>query len=193
MQCNVFSVASLDPPRNVALTTWYEPPPPTREMPLIYIVLMGVRSDKRLLARLDAFTNGDPPPVSPPIEFVDFGLGPHTAPPHHVMITPPRTRNRPDVVLSPDGRRLAWLVTGEDITHVNHPFGSYHEDDRTTFLGTQEVWVSRVDGTRMKRLGWLLTHPYSGDGVDAEALRWTPDGKHLSFIYRDGLYIVPVH
>ncbi len=84
-------------------------------------------------------------------------------------------------------------MTGEDITHVNHPFGSYHEDDRTTFLGTQEVWVSRVDGTRMKRLGWLLTHPYSGDGVDAEALRWTPDGKHLSFIYRDGLYIVPVH
>jgi hypothetical protein len=188
MQCRVFSLSASDPPRKVAFPTWPVPPFPTKINPLIYIYLVGVRSDGRLLARLDVIPQEGRPAVSPPIEFVDFGLERTAPPPHHFMVTPPRTKDVLEVVLSPDGKNLAWLVVGEDLTHVKPLDSSKDKDGRTT----REIWVSQADGIGMKRLGWLLTAPGYND-VYADSLRWTPDSKHLSFIYENALYTVPVH
>jgi hypothetical protein len=193
MECLVFSVTSPDTPRRVALPTWSAPLFPTTVNPLVYMELMGVRSDGRLLARVMTFPYEGPRPMNTPIEVMDFGLEPTAAPPHHFTITPPPCQREDEVALSPDGRKLAWLVYRRDLTQGGPPSTMKEAD---TFIGAEEMWVSQADGTGMKRLGWLPTRPYHEDpddrfqSGDVKVLRWTPNSKHLSFIYRQALYTV---
>ncbi len=54
------------------------------------------------------------------------------------------------------------------------------------------LWVSRTDGSEMREIGHLLM-PSSGKGFDdaqLKQLQWLPDGKRISFVYQDTLYVV---
>jgi hypothetical protein len=52
-----------------------------------------------------------------------------------------------------------------------------------------ELYTSRVDGTSMRKVGSLS---YDDPKDALTALRWTPDGKRLSFVHHDTLWTVPV-
>lgn len=53
------------------------------------------------------------------------------------------------------------------------------------------LWVSRTDGSQMREVGRVAA--LKGDDVSYPSdLRWLPDERHLSFVYRNGLYIVPI-
>lgn len=82
-----------------------------------------------------------------------------------------------DARFSPQGDRLAWWVTSEGANKIR----------------TMGLWIGRIDGKQMRELDRLE--------VDSEAdrqrltprnLRWLPDGKRLSFIYKKALYTIPV-
>lgn len=81
-----------------------------------------------------------------------------------------------ETAFSPQGDRLAWL-TSPDKGHV------------------ASLWVGRIDGSQIRKLGSLpLSAPLDqyAAGNQFQQVTWTPDGKYLSFIYKDGLYKIPV-
>ncbi len=95
-----------------------------------------------------------------------------------------------EMVLSPQGDRIAWK------TNTWHDLQSAVSEFMSGLKGTGQrgrvtgyaIWVSRLDGTEMKQLG-MERLPNSGFGF--EHLRWLPDGKSVSFVYKNGLYTVP--
>ncbi len=75
-----------------------------------------------------------------------------------------------EVVLSPKGDKLAWLLT-----------------DKTPLSEKGEVWVSDAAGRNMRRMGRL-----GEDSIWRRALQWLPDGRQLSFRHRGYLWKVEV-
>ena len=62
-----------------------------------------------------------------------------------------------------------------------------------------ELWTCKPDGTEGKYAGYiteewkpLSTIPGSSELVVPQSLRWLPDGKRISFLYKEILRIVPV-
>ncbi|HZT40652.1 MAG TPA: hypothetical protein VFA07_00615 [Chthonomonadaceae bacterium] len=94
----------------------------------------------------------------------------------------------PNPIVSPQGDRLAWLVTGEYIPSrlpwLQRLFGFFGVH-RQMMVG---LWVSGVDGGDMQEIGHLF---FKQNEEIPQHLRWTPDGKRLSFLYRSILYTIP--
>ncbi len=91
-------------------------------------------------------------------------------------------------VLSPQGDRLAWLIVREYT-----PPGQRKQ----RMIG---LWVSRLDGSGMQEIGHMDYQPndfghrgYEPKKEVPQHLRWTPDGKRLSFQYQGALYTVPAN
>jgi len=62
-----------------------------------------------------------------------------------------------------------------------------------TSVDTEEMWVSRADGGGMREIGHVLITPtddYNSSGR-LKKLQWLPDGKQISFLYHDTLYVAP--
>jgi hypothetical protein len=56
-----------------------------------------------------------------------------------------------------------------------------------------ELWVSNADATGVRRIGWLPQKPGAIDMADdPHSVRWLVDGKHVSFVDRNALWVVPV-
>ena len=91
-----------------------------------------------------------------------------------------RELNRGDAETQREGDRIGWVLY---FARADQPHA------------TVEVWVCGLDGSRMHSIGsigverpkpdedWNWDWPYE--------IQWQPDGKHLSFIYRDALCSVP--
>lgn len=102
-----------------------------------------------------------------------------------LLKAPPDAYGPVEAALSPGGDRLAWRFE-----HKPPPFGL------TFFNGTAlgrsfepsrvGLWVSRIDGGDMRLIGFVNV----GTGA-MEMLRWTPDGKRVSFLHQNQLWSVP--
>jgi hypothetical protein len=97
---------------------------------------------------------------------------------------PPESVMLCGLALSPRSDRIGWLIARE-------------KEKGPTIVS---LWVSRLDGTGWREIGYQETHKIDGGFGEhllhfrASApgdLRWVPDGKHLSFSYKGGLYTVP--
>ncbi len=60
------------------------------------------------------------------------------------------------------------------------------------------LWVSDIDGSHMRELGYVrcpardyYNNGSPWDAVDLSNLQWLPDGKHLSFVRANTLYVMP--
>jgi hypothetical protein len=76
---------------------------------------------------------------------------------------------------TPDFLLLDWL-------HRINP--NFNQDSRTN----AELWVSRADGTGLREIGEI---PLRMANDRIENIQWLPDGKQISFIYHNILYVVP--
>ena len=65
---------------------------------------------------------------------------------------------------------------------------------------TEELWVSRAEGGGMHEIGHVpipmdatgqTVSPPDGLEYFLDDIQWLPDGKHVSFVYRGMLYVVP--
>ena len=123
--------------------------------------------------------------VSARSHVIEVGLGEHAAVRTFTLSAPPGysftgvQSNAPlwSSDFSPRGDRVTWVCQSQ---------GQSGAASRQFTL-----WVSRTDGSQMVEIGGFAVpagdaEPYPHD------LRWLPDEKHLSFVYDDGLYTVPV-
>jgi hypothetical protein len=97
------------------------------------------------------------------------------------------------VALSPDGTRLAWLT--EELHWPLFPALA----NRLRFLGIkphwyEHLWTSRLDGTgsHIIAIQDVYDVPY-GQRFGPARLHWTQDGKRLSFLYLEKLYVTPAN
>jgi hypothetical protein len=79
------------------------------------------------------------------------------------------------VTLSPSGDRLAWILEQE---HGN------------TQLYT--LYTADADGAHARPIGSAEGVPVGKANSWPRELRWLPDGKQVSFVYKDALYTLPV-
>jgi hypothetical protein len=98
----------------------------------------------------------------------------------------------PEVELSPDGDRLIWnLSFMPDRSHDSHP-GSGADHNKSH----NEIWISKVDGSGMRRLDDLVYEQGASNTLGIKAnvygVQWAPDGQRISFIYQGVLYLVAV-
>src|SRR5579871_312136 len=116
--------------------------------------------------------------------------------------------NITEVLLSPDARRLAFIVGYGATPATTDPNEGTQEGDTSTNLsvnssiatvsGTQNaklraysLFVCRVDGSEMHEVGTRQEEVNPNVVLALEDLRWLPSGKRLSFFYKDTLYTVP--
>jgi hypothetical protein len=76
---------------------------------------------------------------------------------------------------SPDCSRIAWAF--------RYPYPGTPNTD--------SLWVSNFDGSHMRKIGVVPYDPSHWWVSVIDDLDWSPDGKYISFIYKDALYFVP--
>jgi hypothetical protein len=131
-------------------------------------------------------------PLSGMIDLFDVDLEAGKSPTHSWTVQLPNGAQFYDVVLSPQGDRLAWLLGFEK----SGPGQAVNAD----LPARMEIWSSRLDGSGMQRLGYQPIHDAKQGHVYLSNLQWLPDGKHLSFVTHisfatalseAGLYTIP--
>jgi hypothetical protein len=112
-----------------------------------------------------------------PITLVDFREGKRKPIDYKVAI--PTGAVVKDYVVSPDTRRIAWQVRFPDPQRLPNSSKRYRTD---------ELWVSRLDGTDMHRMGYQAAD-FSRANEGLIQLGWR-DNETISFIHSDTLYTV---
>src|SRR5262249_15860372 len=137
---------------------------------------LGLTKGGRIVAPLTRL------PATKEVGFFDFSIEmvEATGDAHQWVISLPDGAKANEIALSPRGDLRAWRFSFERSTSSG------------TKVSSEELWVSQLDGTYMRLIGWVEARPPLYDDL-AGSLRWTPDGKNLSFIYQKALYTVPVN
>jgi hypothetical protein len=86
------------------------------------------------------------------------------------------------VALSPDCRRLAVIQNS-----IGLPFSNGRLKDTRPVV---TLWISQTDGSNAKIVGCFFRSENYDVGEMRDRLKWLPDGKRLSFVYRRELYTV---
>jgi hypothetical protein len=97
------------------------------------------------------------------------------------------------IAFDPRGHRLAWMLEATRSSPLGRFVRRWIRSVHVTEHHRVELWVSRPDGSRMREVGYVALNPE--DDAMAEGphyLQWLPDGEHVSFIYRNALWTVPV-
>jgi hypothetical protein len=82
--------------------------------------------------------------------------------------------------------RLAWRINR---SAENSPWGKIlGRILRRPESPHQELWVSEADGTQLRHIGDLEN---SNDKRQIDAVQWLPDGKRLSVLIGDTIWVVP--
>jgi hypothetical protein len=137
----------------------------------------------------------------PPTKQVPLSLVPWRAggkPFAHYSVAVPFGLEHYHFEISPDAKHLAWQVTVQRPASLQAWLHRYLPVVKAVRYKTTAVWVSNIDGSNRHDLGHVLetANPSEDNEPQAESLlkelKWLPDSKHLSFEYKDALYVVPI-
>lgn len=98
-----------------------------------------------------------------------------------------------DLRLSPRGDRLAWKLSQPATPRLPDLLSRWFPSIKPPAKTLLSLWVSRADGREMHKIGSIERREETNElfMLEPDDIRWTPDGKRLSFIYRNALYVVP--
>jgi len=137
---------------------------------------------------------------APEIVEVDEKEGGNTPmPPHkYTVILPPNIRCG-ETLFSPQGNRIAWQLIEKEgtmppvLAWLHRLVPGFNPPPSKPKVS---LWVSRLDGSRMHELGYVLVPRFPPSSAVPwsmifDHLSWLPDGKQISFRHDDALYTVP--
>lgn len=141
----------------------------------------------------------DPDVVTTTEEVDEMDLTVSAQPLHRYRVMFPMPVEVKDIGMSPDGKHIAWTVCATQQPPALLKWLLPHRFEPQT---TWAIWVSHMDGSEMREIGDVKTEENTsaastGTSVKAyerdeiSGLGWTPDGKHLSFLYANSLWTVP--
>ena len=117
--------------------------------------------------------------------------------PRKWRVQAPSGCSRGQIVFSPRADRILWIVDKQEPA-LKVWMQRLRLENKQGVAGDEALYVSRVDGSEMKELSstpldrqkWgstvFVTKPLSD-------IRWLPDGKRISYVYKNALYIAPVN
>jgi len=123
-------------------------------------------------------------------ELYEFDLAHPEKTPRTWNIPTPKEATYGGIRVSPQGDRLLWVVSIDTTTGLDRLL---HKGFPKLFTAERHIAsyrISRLDGSGLREIvrleipNWYL--------MGAPALKWMPDGKHLSVAYKGVLYIIPV-
>ncbi len=145
-----------------------------------------VLSESRILT--PAWRRVDGEPDLREVEILETSLGAKARPRRRLRVKAPAGGEIEEMAFSPDGRRVAWVF-------------SFKRG------ATASLWTSRLDGSRMRSLGFVRERSPRGfrrpDAPPREvlrssrplsqphSLRWLPNGKRLGYVFGKMLWTVP--
>jgi hypothetical protein len=112
----------------------------------------------------------------------------------NVTMPPESVRGR--LILSPSTDRILWIVEKQS-SGLSSWLSRFQWGYNRPYSGDEALYVSQLNGTGMKQIFSAPTQRQRrGANVTIKVpltdLQWLPDGKHISFVYEDSLYIAPV-
>lgn len=153
--------------------------------------LLGVTPDYLLIT--SDFDRSSPASTKA-VTLTTQGIYPNTAPAHSVKITLPAGATVRELSLSPQADRLLWTFSftrrpalGVLLTHIAPKLASQFGPHSVTTLQ-----ISRLDGSEMRELGSEDDPIKDKNPEPIHMARWLPDGKRISYRYRNAVYLLPV-
>ncbi len=121
------------------------------------------------------------------VEVADFGDVPASAPAKFYLPHVPANMDVQEVVMSPDHTHLAWKFTVKPLplgieATINSNYVRYSAPYEAG------LWTSDLNFNHLHEVGTIGTQE---DKIST--VRWTPDGKSLSFVDNNALYTVSVN
>jgi hypothetical protein len=121
-----------------------------------------------------------------PVKVFEFDIKTGKSPPRVHSIRLPKGARADELVLSRQGDRLAWKFYFDRVAS---------DAANTKPISTIELWVSKLNGSEMRRIGAQQVKRANNSIYEKDfpyGLCWTPDGKQLSFLYQQALYLISV-
>jgi hypothetical protein len=109
-----------------------------------------------------------------------FGANPLLA--DRLNFTPPRMEARGDVVFSTNTGQFVWIL---DFQQPPPGFLNHLLNRQQSYTG---FWINTLGGRKARELGSLVTT----DGEQPTQIQFSPEGKQISFLYRNALWVIPV-
>ena len=179
-------------------------------------MLLGANAQSHVIAvySTDFFVRPDPAfrglsPNYPAFTFVEFDPLAPSRELRRWKVRVPKDAESGKIALSPKADRILWLTYPKrsefsrwlsGMVPGKKPTQSYgYELIVPTGAPREEVLqVSRLDGSDMHLLARLSENGYTQKNgykirySPLNSIRWLPDGKHISFLYHQDLYIAPI-
>lgn len=161
-----------------------------------------VDSSGRIVACSDSgfILHLSPPTTMPSINFPQVKLAridpahPESKPEQWTAPVPGEVDNG-SFLISPSGDRILWILRGDVTPPLLKKIRSYIPGLKTPTKTGYRWLVSGLHGEEMHEVASYPYQPIQNKRVHPNPYstpRWTPDSKHISFIYRHTLYIRPI-
>jgi hypothetical protein len=103
-----------------------------------------------------------------------------------------------DMAISPQGDQIAWLLTAPQTSLWDRLVARLWPRHQVVAQHITRLMVSDLHGKNWTEIGRIILPPEGSDEAESwmdrapNELKWLPDGKHVSYIYRHELKSVPV-
>jgi hypothetical protein len=149
--------------------------------------------DRLYVDRLHASNHPLNSPTELPIYECDLHAG--AKPSHKYVVKMPPDTVIDDFVFSPRGDQIAWKLKLERVPPMARLLHRLYPRYSASPEHAVGLWVSDLDGRNLREIGHLDLHPAANSDTaepEPEDVQWLPDGKRLSFLYKQALWIVPI-
>lgn len=126
------------------------------------------------------------------IHIFDLNLAAGGMPVHTYTVHFPSGTKVAELVFTPQGDRIAWLLQRDYIPLEARWLHRMFPAFRVARHTLESIWVSRIDGSDMHEIGFEETHPRPEVGTEIRGIYWLPGGKRLGFLFNE-FWTVPAN
>lgn len=130
----------------------------------------------------------------PKLEFMEFDIEQIGNSVHRFSIPVPKELDYGGAILSPKGKQILWAGVCSKETSLRKLLSKYIPSIPSDHKNVEKGWVSNLDGSGMHEIGYYEIPAYAPNRPPLPWIidpKWSPDGKHIEFLFKDTVYAVP--